>query len=146
MLKKLLLIFAISFFLTCCNPNHTSIPNMPVRLEFYLVSAPELNNYFGFKEFVEPQHATQYLGYGGILVFHTIDDRFCAFDMSCPYEAKPDVRVHCDITGFARCDSCQSTFYVGDGNAFLVDGKAKFPLKSYQVYYNSALGSIFVTN
>jgi len=145
MLKKLILIFVI-FLLICCNPNRTPILDMPVRLEFNLVSAPELYGYFGFKEFVVPQYASQYLGYGGILVFHTIEDKFCAFDMSCPYEAKPNVRVHCDITGIARCDSCQSAFYVGDGNAFLVEGKAKFPLKQYTVYYNAALGSIFVTN
>jgi len=145
MSKKIFLILIIAI-LACCNPNRTPIPEMPVRLEFNLASAPELYSYLGFKEFVVPQYVSQYLGYGGVVVFHTMDDRFCAFDMSCPYEAKPDVRVHCDNSGIARCDSCGSAFYLGDGNAFVVEGKAKYPLKSYAVYYNSALYNILVTN
>jgi nitrite reductase/ring-hydroxylating ferredoxin subunit len=135
------------FLLTCCNPNRTSIPDVPVRLELNIMSdAPELFAFGGFKEFTEPENVSQYLGYGGILVFHTIDDKYCAFDMSCPYEAQHNVRVHTNNSGIARCDSCQSAFYVGDGNAFLTEGKAKFPLKRYSVYYNSTTFSIFVTN
>jgi len=145
MFKKSFILFAI-FLLTCCNPKKNPIPDMPVRLEFNLVTQPSLAALLGFAEFTVPQHVSQYLGYGGILVFHTIDGKFCAFDMSCPYEAQPDVRVHCDNTGIARCDSCQSAFYVGDGNAFLIEGKAQFPLKQYAVYYNAAMQNIFVTN
>ena len=145
MFKKTFIIFAI-ILLTCCGPNRTPIPDMPVRLEFNLVSVSELNAFGGFAEFTVPRYASEYLGYGGVLVFHTIDGNFCAFDMSCPYEAKPDVRVHCDNSGIARCDSCKSAFYVGDGNAFLIDGGARFPLKRYAVYYNAMLGSIYVTN
>ena len=142
-----ILFFSI-FLLNCCNANRTSIPDIYVRLEFYLTSAPELYGFNGFKEFVVSQHTSQYLGYGGILVFHTVEDKFCAFDMSCPYEVKRDVRVHCDNAGIARCDSCKSEFYVGDGFAFPINSnsKTKFPLKRYSVYYNAALGSIFVTN
>jgi len=146
MSKKTFIFFAI-FLLTCCNANRSPIPDMPVRLEFNITAvAPQLYAFGGFAEFTVPQHATQYLGFGGILVFHTIDGRYCAFDMSCPYEALSDVRVHCDNTGIARCESCKSAFYVGDGNAFLIEGKAKFPLRRYTVYFNAALGNIFVTN
>jgi len=119
---------------------------MPVWLDVELVSVPGLRVLGGFAEFTLPRYATEYLGYGGVLVYHTIDDRYCAFDMSCPYEAKPDVRVHCDNTGIARCDSCKSAFYVGDGNAFLIDGSARFPLKRYTVYHNAVLGKVVVTN
>ena len=147
MFKKLFFIFAI-FLLTCCNSNRSPIPDVPVRLEFSIIAdAPELINFNGFKEFTVPQNALQYLGYGGILVFHTMEDKYCAFDMSCPFEAKPDVRVHCDNTGIARCDSCQSAFYVGDGTAFPINAnsKTKFPLKRYSVY-NPSMFNIVVTN
>jgi nitrite reductase/ring-hydroxylating ferredoxin subunit len=142
-----ILIFSAFFLLISCNSNRTTIPEMPVRLEFSITNtAPELFAFGGFKEFTVPQNASQHLGYGGILVFHTVEDKFYAFDMSCPFEAQPNIRVHADNAGIARCDSCQSSFYVGDGNALLISGKAKSPLKRYTVYYNSATLSIFVTN
>lgn len=146
MLKKVSL-FSVIIFLTCCNANRTPIPDVPVRLEFSITAvAPELFSFNGFKEFTIPQNVSQYLGYGGILVIHNIDDKYFAFDMCCPYEVRPDVRVHCNGAGIAVCDSCQSSFYVGDGNGFPTAGKAKYPLKRYSVYYDSTTAKILVTN
>ncbi|MDR3327379.1 MAG: hypothetical protein LBT04_04535 [Prevotellaceae bacterium] len=146
MLKKAFLL-TLSIPLVCCSKYKNTIPNYPVHLEFNITAnAPELAAFNGFKEFFKPENATQVLGYGGILVFHTIEDKYCAFDMACPFEAKPDIRVHADNMGVAKCDSCLSTFYTGDATGFQLDGKAKSPLRKYQTYFNPTTNNILVTN
>ena len=136
-----------TLLLISCKQYKNPIPDFPVRLEFNITAdAPELAAFNGYKEFTVPKNATQYLGYGGILVFHTIDDKFYAFDMACPYEVKPTVKVHCNYVGVAVCDSCKTQFSVVDGNGYVQSGVAKYPLKKYQVYYDNLMGNVLVIN
>ncbi|MDR2684550.1 MAG: hypothetical protein LBB53_04115 [Prevotellaceae bacterium] len=145
-MKKFQIIILIILSAGCGN-KRSPIPDMPVNLEFNIVAAaPELSAFGSFKEFTEQQNMSQALGYGGIVVFHTFDGVFCAFDMSCPVEAKPDVRIATDNTGTARCTKCNAEFFLGDGNAFPIKGNSKFPLRKYSVYYSAIMNSILVTN
>jgi nitrite reductase/ring-hydroxylating ferredoxin subunit len=119
---------------------------MPVNLEFSIVAAaPQLSALGGFAEFIVPQNVSQYLGYGGIVVVHTYENKYCAFDMSCPVEAEANVRVYTDFTGVATCEKCGAEYLLIDGNAFPQKGNSKFTLKKYSVYYNELYNSIYVT-
>jgi nitrite reductase/ring-hydroxylating ferredoxin subunit len=145
--KSKLFLCGLTILLFSCKEYVSPIPECSVYLEFSIIAnAPELAAYGGVKEFVEPTNAVQRLGYGGIVVYHTYEDRFCAFDMACPYEVEPNIKVHTDNMGVARCSECQSAFYVADGTGFLMSGKAKSPLKKYQTYYSSTTNNLLVTN
>ena len=116
-------------------------------MEFNITAAaPELAALNSYKEFTKPANINQRLGLGGILIFHTVEDKFYAFDMACPYEVKAETKVHCNNLGVVVCDSCRSQFYVGDGTGFVQKGQSKNPLKKYTVYYDASRGNILVTN
>ncbi len=124
-----------------------SMPNYPVRLEFNIsANAPQLAGFNSYKEFIEPLNANQRLGLGGVVVFHSVEDKFYAFDMACPYEKKSDVRIACSNIGLALCSSCGSQFYLADGTGFVQKGLAKYSLQKYSVYYDEAMGNILVVN
>jgi nitrite reductase/ring-hydroxylating ferredoxin subunit len=145
--KSKIFLCGITILLFSCKEYVSPIPEYPVYLEFNIIAyAPELAAYGGVKEFVEPTNASQRLGFGGIVVFHAYDDRFYAFDMACPYEIEPNIKVHTDNTGVARCNTCQSAFYVADGTGFLMSGKAKSPLKKYRTYCTPTTNNLLVTN
>lgn len=61
-----------------------------------------------------------FTGYGGVLLVCAIDGGEYAFDLSCPVERKPTVRIAVDReTDLARCPVCGSTYDV-----FGLDGGA----------------------
>ncbi|MDR1592291.1 MAG: hypothetical protein LBS16_05350 [Prevotellaceae bacterium] len=123
------------------------IPDVPVYLDINITrDAPELNALGGYKEFIEPTNINQALGYGGIIIIRTFEDAMCAFDLSCPHEASPTVRLIPDNVGQARCSVCQTVFNIGYGTGFAVSGIARFPLKQYAVNWSYSTGNITVYN
>lgn len=145
-MKRLVTLLVIALIFLSCKEGET-FPHHPVFLEFNISAyAPELNAFNGFKEFTTPQNYSQRLGLGGILVFHTVEDKFVAFDMACPYEKRADTKVHCDNSGVVVCDSCKTRFFVSDGLGFVLEGASKLPLKKYEVLYSASLGNILVRN
>lgn len=145
-MKRYVLFPIIILALFACKKSEV-FPYYPVFLEFNISAyAPELNAFNGFKEFTAPQNYSQRLGLGGVLVFHTIEDKFVAFDMACPYEKNADTKVRCDNSGVVVCDSCSTRFFVGDGLGFVLEGVSRLPLKKYEVFYSASQGNILVRN
>ncbi len=123
--------------LTGCKNNVVSpIPSAPVSLEFNILrDAPTLNAIGGVATFVTPKYVYQYLGYGGVVVFHDFEDRFVAFDLACPNEIDPNVRVNVDsIPGEAICPQCGAVFDIGYGYGYPMSGDCRYPMKQYNVF------------
>lgn len=118
-----------------CNDNQRSpIPDYPVNLKLDL--AGEYNTFRGTSceshTFITPTVATDRLGFGGILVCTDFWGNYCAFDLSCPYEAKSNIRIRPDGPN-AVCDSCGSQFDLCEtGMGVVAKGPSKYPLKKYQ--------------
>lgn len=58
-------------------------------------------------------------GYGGLLLVADVLGDLLAYDLACPYEALPDVRISVpEGETFARCPKCGSTYdiYINHGN------------------------------
>lgn len=145
-MKRYLLPLLLFILSACGNNNRSPIPDVPVNLDINITAdAPELFTLGGYKEFIVPITTSQYLGYGGLLLVRTFEDEICAFDLSCPHEAKSTVRIKADNSGVARCDSCGSTYNIGYGSGFAQSGPTKYKLKKYTVYYNVGSGNIYVT-
>jgi len=87
--------------------------------------------------------ANSYLGYGGILVYYglALDGGYnhYAFDLACPVEVDPKVRVSIYESVKAKCPKCGSVFDIQYGQGFPIDGKASeegYYLRSYRSYLN----------
>lgn len=121
-----------------CNDNVvSSIPDYPVSLELNLITTypnfKSINHSLTFIRGVTPGiPITNYTGFGGILVYIGFDGTYYAFDMACPYEAKPTVRVYPNSLGQAVCEKCGSVFNLGYGLGDPQSGPAKQILKRYR--------------
>ena len=135
LLKYIALVVLICLPLVGCNDNViSSIPDFPVYLELNLTSSyPTFrNSYNKFLIFEKGVFVTDRIGYGGILVYTDLNGEYCAFDLSCPYEAKTNVRIVPNNTGQAVCEGCGSVFDLTSGIGNPISGKTKEMLKRYK--------------
>lgn len=131
--RILLLVVAILFFASCEDKIRSSIPDYPVSLNLKL--AGEYNTFNSpnlYKVFETRQFETDFVGYGGILVYIGFDNEYYAFDMCCPYELKSTIKVRPNDLGQAICDSCKSVYDIGYGVGNPSSGKSKEALKRYK--------------
>ncbi len=143
MLKKLLLLTLLCF--GCESEYFSRIPDYPVALELDInLTDTELNPMFGSKAITTKRLTRDFLGYGGILVFHG-SDAFYAYDLACPNEIKSTVRVAVYNTIQAKCSKCGSVFNISDGTGSPFSGPAKengYYLRRYTVSQNS--GNLYI--
>ncbi len=136
-LQKMVVLMAIVLLTACENVrfNESSpIPSMPVSYTLNIMQdAPLLTVAGGYYEITEITDYNQYIGYGGLLVFHGFDDTFYAYDMSCPYECATDTLIVASMVGTAVCSHCGSTYDVGFGSGYPSEGPSEYPLRQYTV-------------
>ena len=64
-----------------------------------------------------PYTIATYTGYGGVLLVGDLYGNPLAYDLACPYEAKPDIRIVVDESEHdAACPACGSTYDIFGGN------------------------------
>jgi nitrite reductase/ring-hydroxylating ferredoxin subunit len=98
----------------------------------------------GYKLFPQPTIVGEYTGFGGVIVYHALDDNFYAFDLACPVEANRTIRVEMDDDGIhAACPKCGSVYEFSAGVAFPIQGPSEESLRQYKVYTS---GSILYVN
>lgn len=127
----------IALQLVSCDDSYRSaIPDYPVQLDLNLTTTyPTFKNTYNKTLIFETKrYQTDYLGYGGILVYIGFDGNYYAFDMSCPYEVKPGTKVRPNDKGQAICDSCKTVFDISYGIANPISGPAKQTLRRYKAF------------
>ena len=132
-MNRIIILLLITSLVACTNNAVSPIPSYAVSLEITMQDATELNTIGGVAEFTSTFRPNQYLGFGGIVIFHNFDDQFVAFDMACPHEIDRNTRVSVNMAGQAVCPKCGSTFDVGYSQGFPVKGPARYPMKQYHV-------------
>ncbi|MBD5236861.1 MAG: hypothetical protein HDS62_04890 [Bacteroidales bacterium] len=148
----------------CEHTDDQRIPNVGVSINLsdaglwsrYGVSGFGIPQYF-IKSLREPS-GFSYLdrtmtGYGGVLLISGWDFRIdevapLAYDLSCPVERKPDIRVKVDPDTFdAVCPVCGSKYDVTMGAGAPISGPARsdhFSLRRYQCLPNG--GGYLIVN
>lgn len=138
----LLLVSAFS----CGKSTPRITPRFPVWLEISLNSDRELLAPGGMKRFLRPRLHGEQVGFAGVLVVRSLlDDAFYAYDLACPNENSPNVRLELGDLN-ARCPKCHSEFDVLSGNGIPLSGTAPSPLRSYRTNYNSRERMLYITN
>lgn len=138
-MKRLLVALWLTVALTACeNLNRKSpIPDTPVAMELVLLrDAPELNTIGNYKIYTMPPFLYQYIGYGGILLFHDFNDEISAFDLACPHEAQNTIRVDSLADGgIVTCRHCLTSYDISYGIGHPIKGVSKHALRKYKVRY-----------
>ncbi|MBC7426791.1 MAG: hypothetical protein H7321_09675 [Bacteroidia bacterium] len=88
-------------------------------------------------------------GYKGIILAHTLDDKYLAFDRTCTFHPETSCAIiELDSATFnnyycgKKTNHCCDSRYQADG--FVVNGPATQPLKSYNVSQDA--NYIYITN
>ncbi|MDD6209073.1 MAG: hypothetical protein PUB21_00535 [Bacteroidales bacterium] len=140
MRKKLLSFFicyiAILLYSSCTNDLLNPIPNVPVVLDIDLTfKDKDLVPVYAVKSYTTPKTATEKLGFGGVVVIHGLDNgsgqEYYAYDLACPNESTPDIRVAPDSIGHAKCTNCKSEYDLSIGLGNRISGPSKSDLKRY---------------
>ena len=158
-------------FSSCQSVDDERIPNMLVNISIadaglwntYGVSGFGSNRTFIYKTSGTsvptgfPYKLGNGTGFGGVLLiegmdpFSSVTAAPLAYDLSCPVERKPDIRVNIDNdTYVAICPECGSSYDVtmqkgAPISGVAATGKYKYALKSYKCI-PSGNGGYFITN
>lgn len=88
-------------------------------------------------------------GYGGLLLTNDALGDLVVYDLACPYEARPTVRVEVPQgKPYAECPECGSTYEIFTNHGYPRSGPAAergYALKRYSVHYGGALEYLVVT-
>lgn len=167
-LNLISLLIVISIVSSCNTIDDDRIPNMPVSIN---LADPGLWNIYGvngfgtFRYFIRSESqpsgfsytAATYTGYGGILLVNGVDpftnntDVPLAYDLSCPVECQPTIRVYMQTNPYqAKCPVCGSVYNVVEGAGAPTDGPAltgphKYGLRRYAVLRTNTNGYV-ITN
>ena len=157
LLRIALLLPCMALLLASCHQlNNERIPAMAVNIDLsnqglwntYGVHAYGQSNYFIFTNYIRqpagfPYSYNSATGYGGVLLIRgqngfTGDSAPLAYDLSCPVERMPNIRVYVDDnTMDAICPDCDSHYNVVEANGAPISGPAvemKYALTSYLCY------------
>ena len=122
----------------CARIDDHRIPSVPVNIQFTTQGMWDTYGVTGamqHKRFIKkvdgnvpsnfPYSVATYTGYGGVLLVSDIFGNALAFDLACPYEVKPDIRVTIDEDAHdAVCPVCGSTYDVFNGYGRPTSGPA----------------------
>ena len=136
---------------SCEQVNNHRIPAVPVNIELNnqgLWDTYGVHAFGDYRYFVRDLHqpanysytANTYTGFGGVLLisgFFGGDYNVpLAYDLSCPVEAKKEIRVTIDKSNYqAVCPKCGSRFDVFEGQGRPVSGKALEMNYGMQIYH-----------
>ena len=132
--RSFIIVVALLFAVACEKAPINPIPDYQVRLELNLMFQDRgLLDIYTYKEFTRPRYETDRLGFGGILVVHGLNWEFYAYDLACPNEVSPDVKIEVTDGGLsAKCPECGSVYDIMGGGARL-SGPSEYHLKRYRV-------------
>lgn len=143
-LKYTLFVFLL-VFIGCENENQRRIPDMPVYLELDLNGTySTFRNPLDTVVYEYPVTVKDRIGYGGVLINIGYDEKYYAYDLACPYEAKPDIRVYPDESGMkVVCRKCGSEFDIWNGTGMVSKTPSKWNLKRYKTRVQN--GYVYIT-
>lgn len=155
-----LLLLSAAALSACHSVDDDRIPQVDVYIPFN--SQPEWTVYgvagaCDHKRFIKqeripanfPYQAMCYTGYGGVLLCTDIHGNPIAYDLACPVEVNPTVRVFIDTENLqAECPVCHSTYDVFSNNGTPTGGVAAshgYGLRRYRVGAGAAGQYMIVT-
>jgi nitrite reductase/ring-hydroxylating ferredoxin subunit len=145
-MKRITLIICclFAFHFSCTDKYDNPIPSFPVYLYLDLTFEDKALKAVGsYKEYtgqnINPGIGER-IGFGGILVVHTMLDEYKAFDRACPYEAQSNITVEVDDDGLhAVCPKCGTKYdVIGFGTGTPSEGVSKYMLRPYNTTLNGS--------
>lgn len=135
----LLLALSLFSFLTmgCVYESESNIPPSPVyyQVDFNSSAGKALIAPGGYLRVERVELANSAIGYGGLLIIHSLlqNNVYYAYDLSCPYERKREIKIFFNDRYEAECPECKSRFSIQYGDGSPLSEPAHTPLRRYVV-------------
>lgn len=145
-------LFALSLLSlwACEEGQEPSTPLLPVYLEVSLQASQyrPLRSPGSIVLVKQGQSVYERLGYGGLALVHGLQlEAFYAFDLSCPYENRADIRLMLSREGLQlRCPECTTEYDVLEGTGAVLSGVGRNPLRRYSTRYDAMRQELRVSN
>ena len=138
MRRSIILSCLCCLFITCTKDYYNPIPSRYVYIEVDLDFRDKvLKSIPSYKIFTSNNtiRGKEYVGFGGVLVTHTLFDEYKAFDIACPHEVRTNAIIEIDDEYNAVCKICGSKFEViqNYSSGISIGGPSKYPLRSYPI-------------
>ncbi len=102
---------------------------------------------FSFKTFERARYVNEYTGFGGLLIFRSVEGKIFAYDLACPHEDDKNTLVEPRNNGTAYCNKCGTTYITMFGEGTVDSGVSEESLQKYKVNVLSlSLGQFSITN
>jgi hypothetical protein len=140
-------VFFFTFLLVTlagCEGFVTSIPDREVYFKRNM-NTEQLSPFGAYLYVTAPEYAVDRIGFGGLLIYHALDNTFYAVDLACTKEVSPNVRIgRPNDAGMCKCESCGEVYDMSAGAGIPTKGISKEPLRHYTVSFDES-DYIFVT-
>lgn len=139
---------------SCEKIDNNRIPPVDTNLIFYTIGDWQLYGVSGageYRQFIKqdgipagyPYKISDATGFGGLLLVCDPIGEYLVYDLACPVESRPDIRVQADhnnpLAGMVKCPKCGSVYNLfargaaAEGEAL----KARYGLQSYFISVGS---------
>lgn len=128
----------IFFSITCigCMVEKSSIPDMPVAIIRTISLSGSLSERGGFLYIDQRKNEFDRIGFGGVLIYHGLNDEYYAVDLACPKELKNNILIgRPDLSGLCTCAVCGEVYDMSSGFGTPTKGISKESLKHYVVRF-----------
>lgn len=129
------MLLALGFYIQGCRkepPFPAGVADLRLNLSTIYIDFKAMLQYRTFEK-PDRDQGVWSVGYGGILVHIDMNSEYIAYDMACPYEMDPTIKVRPDDSAVrAVCEKCGSTFEIASAYGSVEKGPAKQPLKRYK--------------
>ena len=163
LIKKVItfLIIILTICWGCSDVDNNRVPLTSVRIEVTLAQQQNRSYWANvpatFVTFLKPNvpygfpyTISSTTGYGGVLQVCGFDNHLFAFDLSCPFEHNPNIRIEIDESSLnAHCRECGSVYDVFYGSGAPISGPSAvntYALRKYNITYISSTGSYMIIN
>lgn len=127
-----------SLLVGCLYESESTIPPYPVyyQVDFSSSIGKALISPGGYLRVEHTEVAHSAIGYGGLLIIHSLqgNNTFYAYDLSCPYERKREVKIFFNDRYEGECPQCKSRFSIQYGDGSPLSEPARTPLRRYSVH------------
>ncbi|MDR2475408.1 MAG: hypothetical protein LBD45_06080 [Bacteroidales bacterium] len=145
--KKAVLLTSIIALLSCDDNTYSYFPYFPVSFQLNTALDPINKNGYYQKTTIK---GIEKIGFGGVLVYHTADDKYVAYDLVCPNELTRTALISApNSSGIAVCKQCTSEFQIlmSDSQGRPLSGPALNKKRRLQQYSVTHAGNVLtVTN
>lgn len=128
----LLSLFSVTVF--SCLVERSSLPDMPVAIIRTISLSGNLSERGGFLYINQRKNEFDRIGFGGILIYHGLNDEYYAVDLACPKDLKSNIIIERpDFSGLCKCPFCGEVYDMSSGFGTPTKGIAKESLKHYVI-------------